>query len=64
LGGANVQTTPGAQKYSTQKIDMDSRNILANKCPTPVRAHRCPLGHVVLKIVKRQKKYPEDNLPI
>ena len=40
MGGASVQTTSGAQNYSIRKIDMDSRIILANKCPTPVRAHR------------------------
>ena len=27
LGAANVQTTSGAQNYSTPKIDMDRRNI-------------------------------------
>ena len=31
LGGSKVQTT-GAQDDSTPKLDMDRRNILANKC--------------------------------
>ena len=32
LGGSKVQTTSGAQDDSTPKLDMDRRNILANKC--------------------------------